>query len=762
MARRPHSRNRRYTGTSGSFSKRPTGGFSSGNRNIGGGFRPTGMRGGKSSPLLIIIMLILYFVMSNGSDFLGGTTNNYNDNYNNSYFGSSNNDYDYIDVSTSELNMNVDKKARDKYTVVEEAEDVTVMVYMCGSDLESNYGMATKDINEMLYAEIKDNINVVIQTGGAKKWNNNVMSSRYLQRYLVTSKGLKILDDKVKNAPMTESSTLTDFINFSKKNYPADRYILVMWDHGAGSVNGYGYDENYTSSGSMSIDEIQSAIQKSKIKFDIIGFDACLMATLETAVALEPYADYLIASEETEPGDGWYYTNWIKKLDNNPQIDSRELAKILIDDYISTSKKSSSSSKLTLSLTDLSELHGTLDESLVDFASNLKSQLKGDDYQSIVDARAITREFSQSSRLDQVDIVDFALKVNTSESKELANVIQNAVKYNRCHNMTNAYGLSIYFPYSALSKMNSMVQIYENIDMDETYSDAIKTFATMRSSGQLVANHTNSSSSSLIHTLNGNNYSSSNLSNSDILSMLMGSMNSSNSGYSSILGGNSWIDTSMFESMSNYIGRNQVATDALTLSEKNGQTVLELSEEEWELMKTIELNVFVDDGEGYFELGLDNVFEFNNKGDLIIDYDESWLSIDDQFVSYTLISDEYIDDDNYTIIGKVPAYLNDERVDILLRFDDENPYGVVEGARAIYEIDTNAKGLIPIEKGDRIDFVCNYHDYDGNAEEVYLGDTLIVDDELYIANKYIDGQESIYSYRLTDIYGNHYWTPTVR
>ena len=766
MANRPHSRNKRYTGTSGSFNKRPGGftGNSGKSFSSGGGFRPTrGMRGGRTSPLLIIIMLILYFVMSNGTDFLGSSSNNnnYNGNYNNNYFGS-NNQVDYMDVSTSELNMNVDKQARDKYTVVENAEDVTVMVYMCGSDLESNYGMATKDINEMLYAEIKDNINVVIQTGGAKKWNNNVVNSRYLQRYLVTSKGLKILDDKVRNAPMTESSTLTDFINFSKKNYPADRYILVMWDHGAGSVNGYGYDENYTSSGSMSIDEIQSAIKKSKIKFDIIGFDACLMATLETAIALEPYADYLIASEETEPGDGWYYTNWIKKLDNNPQIDSRELAKTLIDDYISVSRKTSNSSKLTLSLTDLSELHGTLDESLVDFASNLKSQLKGDDYQSVVDARAITREFSQASRLDQVDIVDFALKVNTSESKELANVIQNAVKYNRCHNMTNAYGLSIYFPYSALSKMNSMVQIYENIDMDETYSDAIKTFATMRSSGQLVANHTNSSSSSLINTLNGNNYSSYNLSSSDILSMLMGSMNSSNSGYSSILGGNSWIDSSMFESMSNYIGRNQIATDALTLTKKNGETVLELSEEEWELMKTIELNVFVDDGEGYFELGLDNVFEFNNNGDLIIDYDESWLSIDDQFVSYTLVSDEYIDDDNYTIIGKVPAYLNDERVDILLRFDDENPYGVVEGARTIYEIDTNAKGLIPIEKGDRIDFVCNYHDYNGKVEEVYLGETLIVDDELYIANKYIEGQESIYSYRLTDIYGNHYWTPTVK
>ena len=87
--------------------------------------------------------------------------------------------------------------------------------------------------------------------------------------------------------PMTEPSTLTDFINFSKKNYPADRYILVMWNHGAGSVNGYGYDENYTTSGSMSIDEIQSAIKKSKIKFDIIGFDAFKIVSSSTTPSKE-------------------------------------------------------------------------------------------------------------------------------------------------------------------------------------------------------------------------------------------------------------------------------------------------------------------------------------------------------------------------------------------------------------------------------------------------------------------------------------------
>ena len=75
----------------------------------------------------------------------------------------------------------------------------------------------------------------------------------------------------------------------------------------------------------MTLDEIHSALTKADVDFDFIGFDACLMATYETAVMLEQHADYMIASEETEPGIGWYYTGWINALSSNTSINTAEL-----------------------------------------------------------------------------------------------------------------------------------------------------------------------------------------------------------------------------------------------------------------------------------------------------------------------------------------------------------------------------------------------------------------------------------------------------
>ena len=117
----------------------------------------------------------------------------------------------------------------------------------------------------------------------------------------------------MKGQSMTDPNTLASFIQFCAKEAPADRYILIFWDHGGGSVTGYGYDERYPND-TMDIGEIGKALKNGGVKFDLVGFDACLMGTLETAIAVEPYADYMLASEESEPGTGWYYTRWLQML----------------------------------------------------------------------------------------------------------------------------------------------------------------------------------------------------------------------------------------------------------------------------------------------------------------------------------------------------------------------------------------------------------------------------------------------------------------
>ncbi|NLC96663.1 MAG: peptidase C11 [Erysipelotrichaceae bacterium] len=753
MSNRPHSREKQKSGKQTTVYKREkAGGFNQrvgSSSNVSRTMRNTGGIGS-----IIIFLLMIFFGIGNSGNQTTQTIN-----------PSQQTSTSYENVNSLTANKNVSSDARKKYTNILGSDDeVTIMVYMIGSDLESNYGMATKDINEMLYATIGENVNIILETGGAKKWNNNVISAKSNQRYLISNQGMMTLDKNVGLKSMTDPKTLTDFVKYSVSNYPANRYMLIMWDHGGGSVSGFGYDQ-YFPKNTMTIDQISQSLKDANVKFDIIGFDACLMATLETAVALEPYSDYLLASEELEPGNGWYYTNWITKLSENTSIHSVDLGKIIIDDFISESSKASRRDKLTLSIVDLAELNGVMKKHLPSFSVNLSELVKGDDYKVVSNARSTSREFAQSQKLDQVDLVDFANKIGTTESKELASAISEAVKYNRTNNVTNAYGLSIYFPYSSLSKMNSMVKIYDNIDMNTDFSDAVKSYATLSSSGQIVAQNNGSSSTSLIDTLLGNYSSGSTSSSNDILSLLTNSMSNQNSGVGmntimSLLGGGDWNSGIDLNTISQFIGRNQVDTTQLELTNVNDQQVLILSEEQWELISTIEFNVFVDDGEGYIDLGLDNVFEFNEDNDLIVDYDNTWLALNDNVVSYKFLSDE-VSGDTYKISGYIPAYLNDEFVHIMVEFSDINPSGEVLKAKKVYDdVDLEAKGMIEIQDGDKLEFTAEYHSYDGSITDRYfISDPYIVSGDLNLSNITLTNTKIVYSYRLTDIYNNSFWLP---
>ena len=242
----------------------------------------------------------------------------------------SNNSTTFVDNGAYPVNAGVSELAREKRTVLWGNGDdtATVMIYMCGTDLESRGGLATSDLEEMIAAKISDNVNIIVETGGTAKWQNGTVSSKSNQRFKVTQEGLKVLDGNMGKRSMVDPFTLVDFIRYSKENFPADRYFLIMWDHGGGSLSGFGYDQHYPKD-AMTLDEIRTALTNGVCDFDMIGFDACLMSTLETAMVMEPYADYMIASEELRRVLEWYY-----RMDNSDFGKSVhttiELGKILI------------------------------------------------------------------------------------------------------------------------------------------------------------------------------------------------------------------------------------------------------------------------------------------------------------------------------------------------------------------------------------------------------------------------------------------------
>lgn len=190
--------------------------------------------------------------------------------------------------------------------------------YLCGSDLETRSAAASKDLAELLRARLPDNVTVVIQTGGAQTMASQRDQFPAYRKVRLSRRKLEHVD-KLPQASMGDWKTLASFLDFCKKNYPADHQVFVFWDHGGGSIGGVANDENFDFD-FLSLKEIRQAFESvhtpssSRPPFDIIGFDTCLMATLDTANTVSGFAHYMVASQELEPGNGWQYTGWPEAL----------------------------------------------------------------------------------------------------------------------------------------------------------------------------------------------------------------------------------------------------------------------------------------------------------------------------------------------------------------------------------------------------------------------------------------------------------------
>ena len=761
---RPRARQKNYQSGGSGVHKRGsglgTGPVGSGRGGSSGGGINRAAAGGGGT-LLIIIAVILFNVLSgHGGSSSVGTPNDY---------GTAPAGYEAIDTTgysasgDTEVDTTVAAGSREKRTVIKGGgnDKVTLMVYMCGTDLESKYGMASSDLSEMAAAKYGDNVNIIVYTGGCKGWKTKGISSNVNQIYQVRDGGLKILEKDDGAKVMTDPATLSSFIKYCNKNFPANRNDLILWDHGGGSVSGYGYDEKNSSKGSMGLANINKALKDGGVKFDFIGFDACLMATAETALMLDQHADYLIASEETEPGIGWYYTNWLNKLGADTSMPTIEIGKNIVDDFVAACGKKCPSSATTLSVIDLAEFANTVPSKLSAFATSVSDKITAQDYRSVSSARNNTREFAQSSRIDQVDLADLAEKVGTSQGKELSETIKNAVKYNRTsRSMTNAYGVSIYFPYKRTSYVDTACSTYSAIGMNDEYSRCIRQFAKLETSGQIAAG-------SPLGSLFGGSSSGSSGS-ADVIGELLGAFLGGSSGRS--IDGLDRANTDFMtedtindDDAAEYLSLNYFDVNNLVWEENKGKYTIDLPEEQWALVNSIDLNLFYDDGSGYIDLGLDNMYSFED-GKLLADTDKTWVSINGQPVAY-YHTDTVEDGDDYVISGYVPALLNGSRVSLILNFTDEHPEGQVIGATEAYvngETDTVAKGEIEINDGDTLDFICDYYDYDGNYQESYMmGEQVKVKGDLTISDTDIGDGDVRLMYRFTDIYNEAYWTPFI-
>lgn len=359
-------------------------------------------------------------------------------------------------------------------------DNVTVMIYMNGSNLESDYGFATTDIAEMLSADLSDQVNVVIQTMGTREWWDYDIANDHAQRYHIENNDLALVDDSLTQLNCTDASTLANFIIWSENNYPADRYFLIFWNHGGGPVGGFGYDEWGNYSDSLTLDEIQTGIKTSGVSFDCIGMDCCIMSSIEICYALYDYCDYMILSEDFESSLGWSYEGWLNALAANTSISTEDLGTILIDDMVEENDYYGST---TLALIDQRYVP-SLFSLWKNFAyANEESLLSTNFSREVVRSeRALpSRETGRNaSELEDYYITDMlacTASISSPLAKPLVAELTKAICYYNCtEDNLGLTGLSVTLPYGDKEYYNDLKPIFINCGIDKDYTAWLNCF----------------------------------------------------------------------------------------------------------------------------------------------------------------------------------------------------------------------------------------------------------------------------------------------
>jgi hypothetical protein len=218
---------------------------------------------------------------------------------------------------------------------------------------------------EMMSIGSTDNVNVIVQTGGSA--NSTIDDFRFIdftqvQRHEILKDDFKTVSNLGKKN-MASASTLSDFVSWGVKEYPAEKYVIILWDHGAGMV-GFGFDDIYGDT--LDLAELRDGlypIVQRGTQFEVIGFDACLMASIEVANALTGRGKYLVASEELEPAWGMDFAAIVSSIDENPQQEGIALGKVIADSYMAHARENaekfedySADVVLTMSVIDLAKI----------------------------------------------------------------------------------------------------------------------------------------------------------------------------------------------------------------------------------------------------------------------------------------------------------------------------------------------------------------------------------------------------------------------
>jgi hypothetical protein len=317
--------------------------------NGGGGFPTRGKQIGGCGSILVLIIIVAVYIFSNGQiDLTGGGT----------------------DQSSSQDPFVQQPQQPDSFSAPQSnftppvaasgaGQTWTVMLYQDADDkiLEKDIFV---DLNEAERVGSSDRVRIVAQIdrfAGAYSGDGNWSGTR--RYYITQDNDLDAIHSQVAQdlgeVDMADGQSLVDFVQWSVANFPADKYVLILSDHGMGWPGGWSDPDPGRGDSSRAplasrlganiyLNELDQALGQSRDaagidKFEIIGMDACLMAQLETMAALQPHARYAVASEETEPSLGWAYASFLGDLVTNPDMSGAQLSQLIVNSYIADDQR---------------------------------------------------------------------------------------------------------------------------------------------------------------------------------------------------------------------------------------------------------------------------------------------------------------------------------------------------------------------------------------------------------------------------------------
>ena len=289
----------------------------------------------------------------------------------------------------------------------EEPAEWTVLFYICGADLETKYGYASMNLADIagivypydfrpVYEQEtytrKDmmreigKVNILIETGGSRKWHaaekpgievSADMLQRWRYEYYPDADGTRPAEpfrlmESLPPQSMADPETLADFIRWGAETCPAKKTALVIWGHGSGARTGLLIDERFGND-TMYLYELRQALADGGVYLEALVIDACMMANIETAWNVKDSAHWMIASEETVPGEGSAIGEWMQALVNHPALDGKWLGRTVCDlteSRYGRTEERDAEKLLTWSVTDLTKI-----DRLIASLGNLVQQL---------------------------------------------------------------------------------------------------------------------------------------------------------------------------------------------------------------------------------------------------------------------------------------------------------------------------------------------------------------------------------------------------